>query len=42
MNGGDLLRRMVLQYIADGWECYGPDGSKLREYGLQARRDLGL
>lgn len=38
----ELLRQMVRQYVADGWECYGPDGSVLREYGLEARRDLGL
>ncbi|MFC9498428.1 hypothetical protein [Streptomyces sp. NPDC056982] len=41
-DGGELLRRMVRQYVADGWECSGPDSSKLREYGLEARRDLGL
>ncbi|MFE3269949.1 hypothetical protein [Streptomyces sp. NPDC059215] len=38
----ELLRQMIRQYVADGWECYGPDGSALREYGLEARRDLGL
>ncbi|MFD8630351.1 hypothetical protein ACFV4E_42025 [Streptomyces hygroscopicus] len=40
--GGELLRRMIRQYIADGWECTGPEGSELREYSLEARRDLGL
>ncbi|MFE6808648.1 hypothetical protein ACFVEN_44395 [Streptomyces sp. NPDC057681] len=39
---GEPLRQMIRQYAADGWECTGPDGSKLREYGLEARRDLGL
>ncbi|MGW1364526.1 hypothetical protein ACWCQP_44870 [Streptomyces chartreusis] len=37
----ELLRQMVRQYVADGWECYGTDNSPLREYGLEARRDLG-
>jgi hypothetical protein len=40
--GNELLRQMVRQYVADGWEGTGPDGSVLREYGLEARRDLGL
>lgn len=39
---GGLLRQLIRQYVADGWECTGPDGSVLREYGLEARRDLGL
>ncbi|WP_225081041.1 hypothetical protein [Streptomyces sp. CoT10] len=38
----ELLRQMVRQYVADGWECYGSEGSVLRDYGLEARRDLGL
>ncbi|MFC5204135.1 hypothetical protein [Streptomyces kaempferi] len=38
----ELLRQMIRQYVADGWECYGTDGSALREYALEARRDLGL
>ncbi|WP_086708928.1 hypothetical protein [Streptomyces antimycoticus] len=33
-RGGELLRRMVRQFVADGWECYGPEGSELREYAL--------
>lgn len=38
----ELLRQMIRQYVADGWECSGPEGSVLREYSLEARRELGL
>ncbi|MFI8235019.1 hypothetical protein ACIGDI_40130 [Streptomyces sp. NPDC085900] len=38
----ELLRQVVRQYVADGWECYGADGSPLCGYALEARRDLGL
>ncbi|MFI8992176.1 hypothetical protein ACIG63_45825 [Streptomyces antimycoticus] len=31
--GGEPLRRMVRQFVADGWECSGPEGSELAEYG---------
>ncbi|MFI1292535.1 hypothetical protein ACH4VM_29430 [Streptomyces sp. NPDC020792] len=37
-----LLRQMIRLCVADGWECYGTEGSVLRDYGLEARRDLGL
>lgn len=39
---GELLRQLIRQYVADGWECYGAEGSVLRDYSLEARRDLGL
>ncbi|MEU1276570.1 hypothetical protein [Streptomyces sp. NPDC005799] len=39
---GELLRQLVRQYVADGWERYGTDGCAVREYALEARRDLGL
>ncbi|MFB6961180.1 hypothetical protein ACFCYB_30280 [Streptomyces sp. NPDC056309] len=38
----ELLRRLIRQYVADGWEYYGSEGSVLRDYGLEARRVLGL
>ncbi|MCX4554576.1 hypothetical protein [Streptomyces sp. NBC_01500] len=39
-RGGELLQRMVRQFVADGWGCTGPEGSELWEYGLQAREEL--
>lgn len=39
-RGGELLQRMVRQFVADGWMVSGPEGSELWEYNLQAREEL--
>ncbi|WP_327359858.1 hypothetical protein [Streptomyces sp. NBC_01304] len=40
--GSERRRRMIRQFVADGWLCDGPEGSELRESVLQAREELGL
>lgn len=39
--GDEQLRKLVRRYVADGWMCTGPEGSVLREYGLEAWSELG-
>jgi hypothetical protein len=41
LTGSETRRRMVRQFVADGWVCDGgPEGSELREFVLQAREEL--
>ncbi|NEB58743.1 hypothetical protein G3I55_10175 [Streptomyces sp. SID6648] len=39
--GSESRRRMIRQFVEDGWMCDGgPEGSELREFVLEAREEL--